>query len=393
MCLTELAGVTGYTGGVGRRYAATIPELALQGHEVTVILVADSPLVSDPPSLQNVTFVTSTAMLNLPWRLRAVPRALLFGRLLRAQDAELVYAPEWLGACAFAPKKARIITNLVASLSLIGDAAGSRALSRRSRIKSFLDSVQIWLEDRQIRRSEAVIACSNAILAWNSERFADALPVGVVVSNCIDVHRARDMASRADLPPSWPGGSDPVVLFAGRAQLVKGIDVAMSAFEQVCRELPNARFVIAGGEGDTSIDPTLDELSGSLDISMKSRTVFLGQIGEEELYACMRSATVVVCPSRWEAFGNIALEVRACKGVLVATSGSGFEESCRNEHDSLLVEPGAVAPLAKAISRVLKDDALREVLRTNGSRRVEDFTAASTARRLSGELASLWNMN
>jgi glycogen(starch) synthase len=390
ICLTELAGYTSYTGGVGRRYAATIPELARMGHKITVVLVADSPLLADPLKIDGVDFIVRTALTKVPWRLRAVPRVLIFRRILRQIRAENVYAPEWLGTCALAPRRVKLVTNLVASLSLISEIAGRDATGSRSRLKSMLDRVQIWCEDRQIRRSAAVIACSSAILEWNSDRFQSVFPDGSVVSNCINVERAQDLARAALLPPAWPVTPAPVVVFAGRVQLIKGIDVAMAAFEKIAALLPDVNFVFAGGEGDLTIDPSLEELRSRVHPAARKRTFFLGQLDEESLYASMREAAVVVCPSRWEAFGNIALEVRASGGVLIATTGSGFSESCEDMVDSLLVEPGNADALAGAILRVLSDQDLRGRLLSGGRRRVLDFTASTTASTLSRRLESLW---
>lgn len=323
ICLSELAGCTSYTGGVGRRYAATIPELVRLGHEVTVVLIADSPLVDAPVFPSGARMIVDERLSRIPWRLRSIPRALLFRTALKQVRADRVYAPEWLGACALLPRDMKLITNLVASLSLISEVAGSKATSKRSLWKSWLDKIQIWLEDRQIRRSTAVIACSSAILDWNHRRYGKALPAGSVVSNCINVERAESISRSAVLPERWPSSAPgPVVLFAGRLQLIKGIDVALEAFQQVLNQNPEVSFVAAGGEGDLTIDPSMSTIESNLSPELKQRVTLLGQVDESTMYACMRAAHVVVCPSRWEAFGNIALEVRAVSSVLIATTGS-----------------------------------------------------------------------
>jgi glycogen(starch) synthase len=335
--------------------------------------------------------IVNERLTRIPWRLRSIPRALILRRILRRLGANYVYAPEWLGACGLLPRNTRLVTNLVASLSLISEIAGTRATAKRSALKSWLDSVQVWLEDRQIRRSTAVIACSSAILGWNSRRHAEACPPGSVVSNCINVERAEGISLAASLPPEWPvGAAGPVVLFAGRLQLIKGIDVALEAFQLVLERHPDVSFVAAGGEGDLTIDPSMSFIKANVSEELKGRLTLLGQVDEATMYACMREAHVVVCPSRWEAFGNIALEVRAVSGVLIATTGSGFSESCTDEVDSLLVPPGESVPLADAISRVLTDHSLRQRLRTGGRTRVQDFTASSTATRLANKLSSIW---
>lgn len=393
ICLTELAGCTSYTGGVGRRYAATIPELVRLGHDVTVVLIADSPLVDRPSFPAGARMIVREEMTRLPWRLRTLPRALLFRSALKQADIGHVYAPEWLGTCAFLPPGLKLVTNLVASLSVISEVAGSKAISQRSAIKTWLDRVQIWLEDRQIKRSSAVIACSSAILSWNASRFGASFPPGSVVSNCIDVDRAEKISESASLHVAWPSGDSPVVLFAGRLQLIKGIDIALEAFRVVAGLDRDVQFVAAGGEGDLTIDPSIPDLRQNLPEALRERIAFLGQLDEATLYASMRAADVVVCPSRWEAFGNIALEVRATGSALIATTGSGFSESCTDNVDSLLVSPNDSAALALAIRRVLNDEALRSRLASAGRQRVQAFTAASTAKELAARLASIWNLS
>ena len=391
VCLTELAGVTSYTGGVGRRYAATLPELVRLGHKITVVLVADSPLLERPAQIEGLRLITSELLTKIPWRLRTVPRALIFGFILHAVKARKIYAPEWLGTAVFAPRGSKIVTNLVASLSLISNIAGKEVTNKRARFKTMLDRVQIWCEDRQIRRSKEVVACSGAILNWNHARYGQEFPPGSVVANCINVQRTRMIAQSAAVPPSWPKTNGPVVVFAGRVQLIKGIDVALEAFRGVNAENPDVHFVVAGGEGDLTIDPSLDQLRRNVDADLREKTTFLGQLDESSLYACMREAAVVVCPSRWEAFGNIALEVRASGGVLVATTGSGFAASCEHEVDSLLVPPSDPEALGQAILRVINDDNLRRRLLLHGQSRVDDFTASSTANTLSQQLEKSWN--
>jgi glycogen(starch) synthase len=391
VCLTELAGCTSYTGGVGRRYAATIPELIRLGHEVTVVLIADSPIVEHPSFPPGAQMIVDESLTRVPWRLRTLPRALLFRRALVRAKVKHVYSPEWLGSCSFIPRGMKLVTNLVASLSLISEVAGAEAAARRSVLKSCLDQLQMWLEDRQIRGSQAVIACSEAILGWNAARYGSSLPSGSVVSNCINVERAELISTSAPLPSEWPaGGRRPVVLFAGRLQLIKGIDIALEAFEQVAEDYPDVSFVAAGGEGDLTIDPSIASIEANLPEQLIQRTTLLGQVDEATMYACMREADVVICPSRWEAFGNIALEVRAAGGVLIATTGSGFSESCTDDEDSLLVKPSDSRALAAAICRVLGDGVLRQRLASRGRARVQDFTASSTAKHLAERLGTIW---
>jgi glycosyltransferase involved in cell wall biosynthesis len=69
----------------------------------------------------------------------------------------------------------------------------------------------------------------------------------------------------------------------------------------------------------------------------------------------MAGADVVVCPSRWEAFGLVALEAKAAGGLVVVTRGSGFDDFCEDRKDCRMVAPGAADELARVVVELLAD--------------------------------------
>jgi glycosyltransferase involved in cell wall biosynthesis len=78
----------------------------------------------------------------------------------------------------------------------------------------------------------------------------------------------------------------------------------------------------------------------------------------------MSEASVVVCPSRWEAFGLVALETKAAGGVVVVTRGSGFDDFCEDGVDCRMVSPAAPAELADTVVALLGDSTGNAALRT-----------------------------
>ena len=85
----------------------------------------------------------------------------------------------------------------------------------------------------------------------------------------------------------------------------------------------------------------------------------------------IRSCRLCCFPAIWDNFPNALLEAMAMGKAIVATSGSGMGEIIEHERSGVLVEPGEVSELGRAIGRVLSDEPLRERLGAQARKRVE----------------------
>ena len=378
IALDEYAGVTSSTGGVGRRYASLIPLLAQNGIDVTVALFSSQSLAGDIPVIPGVQFVVDDKTIRYPRPIRLLLRPLIVRRLFQRVRPDAVLVPEWQGLASMLPRGAHLITNLVTGMRLINllTPQGGRPQSWGRLVAN---RIQIYLENRQIARSTGSIACSTAIEAWAADNLNRRQP-GRVVRNCIDVKTVQAVAATAPLPAGWPEtGVEQIVLFVGRLERRKGITTAIRAFNQLVEARADVRLVLAGGEGDSARELGMGGVLALASENAKSRITFLGDVQGPELYRAMHIADVVICPSLWEAFGNVALEVKAAGGCLVASSGSGFGDFCEDGLDSLLVEPGKPGQLALACSRLLDEPEFASRLRARGLERVQQFSAAAVA--------------
>lgn len=95
---------------------------------------------------------------------------------------------------------------------------------------------------------------------------------------------------------------------------------------------------------------------------------------QAELGELYRNATVFVSGSRYEAFSLPVLEAMASGCPVVATTNAGVTSYARHEHNALLVESGDGRDLAEQVIRVLRDDHLREHLRTMGFLTAKSFS-------------------
>jgi glycosyltransferase involved in cell wall biosynthesis len=112
---------------------------------------------------------------------------------------------------------------------------------------------------------------------------------------------------------------------------------------------------------------------------LEHRTLCVGRLSVADMRAFYSHAEVFVFPSLYEGFGLPVLEAMAC-GVPVITSATTSLPEVAGDA-ALLVNPEDVEALADAITRVLEDHDLRDILRAKGFDRVKQFTWERVARR------------
>ena len=94
----------------------------------------------------------------------------------------------------------------------------------------------------------------------------------------------------------------------------------------------------------------------------------LGWLDRQQIESYLEAADLVVIPSRWEAFGLVALEaMRAAKPILAFRSGA-LPEIVLDGVTGVLCEPVAVQPLVDGFRRMLDLD-----LRLLGQRGYDRF--------------------
>jgi glycogen(starch) synthase len=389
--LTEYAGVTEYTGGIGTHFASLLPALARIGIDIDLVLFTDEAIDPRcrPPGGVDLLGVHGSGRFSPTATL--VHRAMIFRGYATRRHYDAIFLPEWAAVAAFLPRASPLVTNLATGIGL-GDWISRRTLAsfpRRMRPPRWLQDR--W-ETRQIRRSRGVVSISEAVLEWNRTH-TRGLPAARVVGNCVDTPRIRSESTTAALPLGWPEQSPdrprPIILFAGRLEFRKGVVVGMQAFAEVLKTHPHAVLVLSGASGDRRFEPTRQDLLSHIPSAFRPQVVFLGHVSGGSLYASMRAADVVMCPSLWEGFGNVALEVKAVGTPLVVTKGSGFDDFCQDGIDSLAVAPNDVAALAAALARIVDSRELGRHLVAGATVALARYSADAIARRLDDALRSL----
>jgi len=167
----------------------------------------------------------------------------------------------------------------------------------------------------------------------------------------------------APLPELGPVEGRQVVLFVGRHDSQKRVDVLLRAFVEISRRVPGARLACAG-QGPAEAE--LRALARTL--GLDGKVAFLGTRGD--IPALHRAASVFVLPSVAEGMSNALLEALASGTPAVATDIASNRELVRHEREGLLVPREDPVALAAAVVRLLEDRELARRLAEAGRARV-----------------------
>lgn len=264
-------------------------------------------------------------------------------------------------------------------------------------------------EQESVDCSDLLVSCSPSeaqdlvqLYGAGPERVTTVLP---------GVHRAffspGDQA-QARRAVGLPEG-EPVVLFVGRIQPLKGLTLAMSALAMLAEEgepgpSPGTRgtlgaasrsgratFVVVGGpSGPRGEEELARARQVAEDSGLAQRVRWVPALPHELLSSYYRAADVCVVPSWSESFGLAALEASACAVPVVASAVGGLTGLVDHGRTGYLVAPGDVAGLARYLKELLDDMSLARLMGAAALKASSSYTwsrAASEFGELSDALA------
>jgi D-inositol-3-phosphate glycosyltransferase len=204
-----------------------------------------------------------------------------------------------------------------------------------------------------------------------------------VVAPGIDLATFQPL-DRADARRKIGYGPGRVLLFVGRLERLKGVDVAIRALALLRdRAHDDVRLIVLGEDvrdGDESEKERLKLVASASGV--RDRVDFLGSVAHHELPYFYAAADVCVMPSYSESFGLVALEAQACGRPVVASGVSGLRSVVRDEVSGYLIDDHDPAIYAERIGRLLADPELAQQMGRRGRLLAQRFSWTRTADRL-----------
>jgi D-inositol-3-phosphate glycosyltransferase len=222
-------------------------------------------------------------------------------------------------------------------------------------------------ERKILKDADRIIAATPAELAqlqWlyqaDTQRIV-VIPPGVDLSHFYPIP-ADEAKAFIGIPPE-----DRMVLFVGRIEPLKGLDVLIEAMGRFCQhsqgEQKQLDLVIIGGEPDVSQQVMTAEMSRLQALrekyGIKDMVTFLGKRAQDTLPYYYSAAETVVVPSHYESFGMVALEAMACGTPVVASQVGGLAFLVQDGVTGYSVPVGDPEALCCRLMSLLSDPELR----------------------------------
>jgi glycosyltransferase involved in cell wall biosynthesis len=210
-----------------------------------------------------------------------------------------------------------------------------------------------WMEKYCITHATKLISPTKSLADLIGSEFGvdgiDVLP------NCIDTdyfsYKEKDL-----------GKKEKVLMFAGRLERRKGVEVLAKAIPLVARSFPQVKFQFVGrdtptGEGRTSMKAWLE--SYFLQEKVSDFVEFVDEVPRTGIVSYFQRADACVLPSLWENLPYTCLESMACGTPVVASNIGGFPEIITAGVNGLLFESQNHEDLAaKIIQMITREDIL-----------------------------------
>lgn len=222
---------------------------------------------------------------------------------------------------------------------------------QKGRLKRIFDRVY---GNRILRNVSAVIPATEREAQQYRDMKIDEYKIRIVPSG-IDLAEFNNPPPRGEFRKRHGINDDQkIVLFLGRINKIKGLDILAKAFHLLSMITPNVKLVIAGND-----DGYLKELKMIVaGQGVWNNTLFTGALhGRDKLRAYV-DADVYVLPSVYETFGITILEAWACRTPVIVTDRCGIADIIDNKAG--LVVPYDSNQLQESLLKMLSDDNLRK---------------------------------
>ncbi len=290
------------------------------------------------------------------------------------QDADVIHSNYWLSGVAGHRLKHQLNLPLVSTFHTL------------ARVKAETGDAE---PERRIKSETDVIRCSDVILA-NAVAEADQL----ISLYGADPRRVEVVPPGVDHAFFSPGdksgarnaigiGDEPMLLFVGRIQPLKGVTVAIATLFEISDTYPDAVLVVVGGasgsEGEEEMAKAVELVHN---LGLQDRVRFVPPQPHHLLSTYFRAADVCIVPSRSESFGLVALEAGACGTPVVGAAVGGLLTLIDHGVTGFLLEDRDPVQYADAVRKVLRQPRIAKSMSEAAATRARNYTWSTTAARL-----------
>lgn len=202
----------------------------------------------------------------------------------------------------------------------------------------------------------------------------------VIIPHGIDTEPFAHLPARGAFRLKYfPGFEGPLVLYLGRLNAKKGLEILVQTMQQLRVKLPTARLAIVGA-GDPPEFAV--QLAGRIrDAGLTDCIAMPGLLMGDAKLAALADADIFVLPSRQENFSFAMFEAMASKIPVVVSDTLNFAPEVERFRAGLVVARNADA-FADALVELSASRAMRQQLGEGGARLAERYTWSAVGKQM-----------
>ncbi len=241
--------------------------------------------------------------------------------------------------------------------------------------------------EQRVKIETELIGCSDVILSNSSFEMeqldtlygADPSRIEIVPPG-VD-HSIFSPASKKEARQLLNLKEQPTLLFVGRIQPLKGVDLAISTLSELRHR--DAQLVLIGSSSGPD-GPTEERRIRQMveELGLKNRVLFVEPQSHEKLVDWYRAADVVLMPSRSESFGLVALEAAASGVPVVASKVGGLQTIIEDGLSGYLIDDRDPCSYADHVYKIISDTEKAKEMSIQAVNKSKSFTWSVTAARL-----------
>ncbi|HSV43823.1 MAG TPA: glycosyltransferase family 4 protein, partial [Candidatus Bathyarchaeia archaeon] len=232
------------------------------------------------------------------------------------------------------------------------------------------------------RHASWIMPCSQFLADDQIRDFEVKSDKMVVIYNCVMIDDCNGVGI-----DNGPKPSDGIkIVFAGRLELRKGIDLLLEAGSQLHRTYPDTKYYLIGRD-DINIKSYLEQRR--FETSFLNNVVIMEPLPRLEVKKIMTQCDFAVFPSRYEPLGIVAMEAMACGIPVVVSDAGGWREMVKDEIYGLIVKANDVDSLRIAMEKmILYGSEKRYEMGANAKQMIEE---EYSPRRIAEQMLNLYD--
>ncbi len=142
------------------------------------------------------------------------------------------------------------------------------------------------------------------------------------------------------------------LLFVGRIEPLKAVDVLLKAIGRLPSELSSIRLIVLGGDPNVGVEMRKIKMLAA-ELGIADRVEFAGSVDHALLPLYYSAADLCVVPSRYESFSLVAAESLACGTPVLAAKVGGLPSVVQHLRNGYIVAEHSPQAFADAISLLM----------------------------------------